>query len=234
MLFLIQGQCLANSSDLPINAGDLSSIGANFRTPAAEFALSVWKLQIPGPLEVFDLKNYASNFFYLNADNQMCFWVDCTATGHTKNSEYVRSELRHVANWDINSDHTMSATLKVISHADPSKVTVLQIHGITAGGGNAPPLLRIALNDGNLYAFIKTDNSGNRTDRILLVPAINEDVFTCTVKVEDKNLIISVNGVEKVNRSLDFWEYKNYFKAGCYPQSHSGTVNVVFSKLSVN
>jgi len=43
----------------------------------------------------------------------------------------------------------------VDSHADPDKVTVLQIHGITDQGDNAPPLLRVAVDNGDVYAHIK-------------------------------------------------------------------------------
>ena len=164
----------------------------------------------------------------------MCFWVDCSEQGHTANSEYVRSELRHLSNWGISSTQTMSATLKVNSKAEPDKVTVMQIHGITSSGGNAPPLLRIALNSGTLYAYIKTDNSGNHADCVPLASGLSGKEFSCMIKVDNARLIINVNGSEKFTRNLSFWKYDNYFKAGCYPQSHSGTVIVSFSSLSVN
>jgi hypothetical protein len=214
-----------------VNQNDAST--RKYIAPSTKFDLSGWKLQIPGPKDITSINGYASKYFYLNSSNQICFWVDSTEKGHTANSEYVRSELRHLSNWSINSAQTMSATLKVNSAAVPDKVTVLQIHGITSTGDNAPPLLRIALNSGTLYAFIKTDNSGNNTDSIVLASGIGDQEFSCTIKVENQRLIIIVNGAEKLKRSLSFWKYANYFKAGCYPQSHNGTITVTFGSLSV-
>lgn len=39
---------------------------------------------------------------------------------------------------------TLAATLQVNSNAILDKVTILQVHGITGDGSNAPPLLRVA------------------------------------------------------------------------------------------
>lgn len=107
----------------------------------------------------------------------------------------------------------------------------MQIHGITDSNENAPPLLRIALNNGNLYAFLEIDNIGNKTESVLLNKGINERKFTCSITVKDKHIIIAVNGKEKLNRDISFWKYKNYFKAGCYPKSHNGTVLVMLNDL---
>lgn len=207
-----------------------------WNAPDTRFDLREWKLQIPGPKEVKNLGGYASKYFYLNWAGQMCFWVNCAESGHTANSDYVRSELRHLANWYVNdaAPKQLSATVSVNSNANPNKVTVLQIHGITDDGDNAPPLLRVALNHGSLYAWIKTDNSGRNTDSIVLNSDLGAKQFSCAIAVRKQRLIISTNGIEKVNRDISFWQYANYFKAGCYPQSHDGTVTVMFSNLSVN
>jgi hypothetical protein len=37
-----------------------------------------------------------------------------------------------------------------------------------------------------------------------------------------------------VRRSLGFWKYLNYFKAGCYPQATQGVAHVVFRHLAVH
>ena len=42
-------------------------------TPSTVFDLQQWKLQIPGPKEIKDLKNYSSEYFYLNKAKEMCF-----------------------------------------------------------------------------------------------------------------------------------------------------------------
>jgi hypothetical protein len=216
-----------------------------YTAPGTHFNLEGWKLQIPGPKEVTipDLDMYASEYFFLNSAKQMCFWIDCADTRHTPNSEYVRSELRHLKNWHINDTAQLSAKIKVDSKANPNKVTVLQIHGIKDGvkdsEDNAPPLLRIALNDGSLRAIIKIDNSFGDEDphsvENIELGSLdsNSGEINCAIEVHKEHLIISTDGVEKLNRDLSFWKYKNYFKAGCYPQSHHGTVTVMFSKLSV-
>jgi hypothetical protein len=199
--------------------------------PSSPIDLSVWKLQIPGPKEIKDLKNYSSDHFERTLQGWIIFHLDCAEKGHTPNTHYVRSELRHLPNWDTNSIHILSGIINVDSTANPDKVTVLQIHGITDAGDNAPPLLRIAVDNGDIYAHIKRDNSGDTTDHIKMLPSIGKKDFECTVKIENKHMIISVNGVEKVNKDLSFWKYPNYFKAGCYPQALKGKVHVTFKAL---
>ena len=46
-----------------------------------------------------------------------------------------------------------------------------------------------------------------------------------------QRLVILVNGEEKLNRTLAYWKFFNYFKAGCYPQATTGTADVFFRKL---
>lgn len=204
--------------------------------PSTRFNLTGWKLQIPGPQEIINLQGYASPYFYLNSSNQMCFWVDCTETGYTANADYVRSELRHLTLWKVTDSlsKTLSATLKINANASPNQVTVMQIHGISSDGSNVPPLLRIAFKDQALVAFIKTDSSGTNTESIVLEPNLGTKTFSCVVKVQNKRLVILLNGSQKVARNVSFWPYDNYFKAGCYPQANLGTATVLFSKLSVN
>lgn len=204
--------------------------------PAAHFDLNQWKLQIPGPKDVTELADYTSQFFYLNDRKQMCFWVDCAAEGTTENSNYVRSELRHLPNWRIADDgtRTLSATMRVDSRADPDKVTVMQIHGTSEDGDNVPPLLRIALNGGTLSAFLKATTDSKSTDSTVLLPLVGLDPFTCTLTVKQRVLTISANNVDVLSQDISYWPYLNYFKAGCYPQSHRGTVNVYFDALNVS
>jgi len=205
------------------------------KTPDSAFDLSGWKLQIPGPKEIKDLRTYTSKYFYLNAQNQLCFTVDCAETGSTPNSSFVRSELRHLAQWNVldSSAKTLSATLNVASAADPDKVTVMQIHGITADGGPIPPLLRIALNRGALYAFIKKNSAGNETASTLLAADVGARQFTCAITVQSGRIAIAVNGTQLMSQDVSFWPYGNYFKTGCYPQAQRGIVTVALSELMV-
>lgn len=203
------------------------------KAPSEKFDLTGWKLQIPGPKDIKNLEGYASKYFYLNDQNEMTFWLNTAETGATPNSSYVRSELRHLDEWTVDKNQTLSATLKLHSKANPNRVTVLQIHGIADDGGNAPPLLRMAVEDDCLYAVIKLDRTGFNAERVELLENVGEKEFSCDIQLLNKRMIIRVNGVEKFNRSMEYWQWKNYFKAGCYPQAHEGIVILEFKKLEV-
>jgi hypothetical protein len=195
------------------------------------FSLNGWKLQIPGPKDIYALYAYASQYFYLNKQGEMVFSLDSSEKGSTKNSVFVRSELRHLSNWYINRNCSLIATLRVESNLSPDKVTVLKIHGYVEKGIYAPTLVRIALNDGDLYAYLNKSNHPKDTKRFLLLPDIENNTFRCVVSVINKKLIIKVNEKERFRHNISYWKYKNYFKAGCYPQAHKGKVKVFFSEL---
>jgi hypothetical protein len=202
--------------------------------PSTVFDLEQWKLQIPGPKEIKDLKDYSSEYFHLNAAKKMCFHLDAAEKGTTAHTHYVRSELRHLPNWEVNDTHTISAEVRVISRLKPDKVTVLQIHGMAEHGANAPPLLRIAVNNGDLVAVIKTTNDGDKNETVVLTKGLGSSSVKVEVSVKSKQLKITVNDQVRVNRSLSFWKFLNYWKAGCYPQAAIGTVDVMFRKLTAN
>ena len=200
--------------------------------PSTLFDLHQWKLQIPGPKEIKSLQGYTSDYFHLNAQKELCFKLDAAEKGTTPNTHFVRSELRHLPVWKSSETHSMSAEVRVISHLKPDKVTVLQIHGITEDNDDAPPLLRIAMQKGDLVAVIKTSPDGDKNDTIILKKGLRESFVKVDVSVHTGQLKIAVDHEEKVNRSLSFWAFPNYFKAGCYPQAKEGTVEVIFRKLS--
>ena len=200
--------------------------------PAGAFDLRKWKLQIPGPKEIKLLQNYSSDYFHLNAKREMCFQLDAAEKGTTENAHYVRSELRHMLDWGTGEAHSMSGEFRVISSLSPDKVTALQIHGITEQGGDAPPLLRIAVTNGDLVAFVKTDNDGEQTENVPLKKQVKDGWVKVDVVVKNRQLKISVDHQVKFQRSLAFWKFKNYFKAGCYPQATEGKAEVFFRKLS--
>ena len=112
-LFLLTGKALSSDNGIPASA----------------FNLHGWKLQIPGPKECKDISKYSSDYFHLNKNKEMCFKLDAAEEGATPNAHYVRSELRHLPNWKVSEDRALSGEIRVISHLDPDKVTVLQIHG---------------------------------------------------------------------------------------------------------
>lgn len=200
--------------------------------PDTAFDLSKWKLQIPGPKEVKALKGYSSSYFFLNAEKEMCFHLDASEKGTTPNTHFVRSELRHAVNWKTGETHRLSGEFRIVSKLMPDKVTALQIHGITEDGGNVPPLLRIAVNNGNLVAAIKVDNEGAKTETVVLKRQVGTRYVKVDITVKGEQLTIAADGETKLARSLAFWKHLNYFKAGGYPQTTEGTVDVYFRKLT--
>ena len=151
-------------------------------------------------------------------------------------AKYVRSELRHLPNWRVDESHTLSAEVRAASSLKPDKVTVVQIHGMTEDKKDAPPLLRIALQGGDLHAMIKTTNLNEKNspeEKILLCGGLGGAFVKIDVRVEGGELFISIDGTEKVRRDLGFWKFLNYFKAGCYPQATEGVADVVFCQLTV-
>ena len=206
---------------------------AHLGIPASAFNLKGWKLQIPGPKEFKDITHYSSDYFFLNKDKEMCFKLDAGEKGATQNAKFVRSELRHLQNWKVGEDRVLAGEVRVTSHLEPDKVTVLQIHGIMDNGSDAPPLLRIAVQHGDLYALLKTENDGEKTESIVLKKGVGTGFFKVEVSVKHAQLKITVDGQVKLDRSLAYWKFSNYFKAGCYPQATKGTAEVFFRSLSV-
>ena len=207
------------------------------QAPSTAFDLSEWKITLPGPKEIKDLEGYSSDYFYLNAEKEMCFQLDASEKGTTPNAKYVRSELRHLPNWRADESRALSAEVRAASSLDPDKVTVVQIHGITEDKKDAPPLLRIALQGGDLWALLKTTSRNEKNspeEKILLRGALGESLVKIDVRVEGGELSIAVDGEEKVRRNLGFWKFLNYFKAGCYPQATQGVAHVVFRHLAVH
>ena len=201
--------------------------------PSKAFDLASWKLQIPGPKEVKDLREYSSDYFYLNDEHNMCFKLNAAEKGPTQNTKYVRSELRHLLDWKLEDKHAIEGEFRVISHLTPDKVTALQIHGITEQGENAPPFLRIAINHGDLYAILKSANAGDKTESDLLKRGVGSSFVKVGVQITGGQLIVTVDGQEKLKKDVTYWKFSNYFKAGCYPQATEGTVLVEFRKLKV-
>jgi len=207
-------------------------LGDSTEAASKYFDFKGWKLQIPGPLDVKDLNNYTNSHFYLAADTTLCFNLDAAEQGHTANTHYVRSELRHELNWATNTKHEISARVKVTTNQKDYQVTVVQIHGITEDNENAPPLLRVAMFNGDVYAYLKSDALGQKTEKILLLNGIDNKYFDVTVKMENWNLKILVNGRECLRKPLYYWNFKNYFKLGCYPQGVEGLFKIYFKSFS--
>ena len=203
--------------------------------------LKHWKLQFRGPTDVASamlVKGFSNQYFHFDPTSKLLtFQVDASESGSTQHSHFVRSELREqmqegtdAKNWSVQSGtHVLYARLKLAATTlDPDKVTVLQIHGYP---NTAPPLMRITFENGDLYVHCKSDNTGVNETKTLL--GKYSGFIDLEVRVENKHLFINVNGEQKADKNVDFWNWDNYFKAGAYPQAHLGSVTVQFTKLSV-
>ena len=206
---------------------------ANNNVPAKLFDLSKWKLQIPGPREVKNLNDYSSDYFSLTSENDLHFHLDSSEKGTTPHAHFVRSELRHLVIWKTEESRYLAGEFKIVSKVNPDKMTFMQIHGILENGKDAPPLLRIAINNGDLIAALKSDSEGKKTDMIILKPLVKLDYIKVEIRLKNKELKIFVDDQLKLNRNLNFWNYLNYFKVGCYPQATSGVVDVFLRNLKV-
>ncbi|MBX9758660.1 MAG: polysaccharide lyase family 7 protein [Beijerinckiaceae bacterium] len=203
-------------------------------TPGERFALSGWKLQLPGPREITALAGFESRDFRLDDEGRLVFAVDAAETGSTPNSQFVRSELRHMAEWPVTVPLArLSARFAMIANPAPPKVTVMQVHGVGPGGSNMPPLLRIAVNGGDLRAFIKRDANGRDTESVLLLRGLNAGETDVEIVMAAGRLRIAAAGAPAVERDVRFWPARNYFKLGCYPQAHRGDASVAFARFDV-
>ena len=66
-----------------------------------------------------------------------------------------------------------------------------------------------------------------------LKKGVGANWFKVEIAVKNRSLVITVDGQQKLTHSLAYWNYPNYFKAGCYPQATQGTAEIFFRKLSV-
>jgi len=214
----------------------LSTSDACAQAPSTTFNLRDWKITLPGPQEIKDLEGYSSDYFYLNSEKEMCFHLDASEKGTTSTAKYVRAELRHLPNWKADESHALSVEVRAASSLKPDKVTVVQIHGITENKRDAPPLLRIARQNGDLFAMIKTTSRNEKNspeEKILLREGMGGSFVKIDVRVEDGQLSIAIDDKKMLRRDLGFWKFLNYFKAGCYPQATEGVADVAFRRLSV-
>lgn len=214
-------------------AVSLSSM-QDYIPPSAKFNLTNWKLQIPGPVEIKDLKGYASPYFYLTPEGFMHFHLDASEKGTTPNATHVRDELRNLQNWKIIENHQLSTIIRVKCSISDFNVTIIQIKCVTDNNDNVPPFLRVAVEGKNLYAHLKENVNNNKGTKILLKSDVNDMFLSINVKVKDKKLIIAVDDSEVLSRDVSYWVLNNHFKMGCYPQQSEGVFDIDVKNIVVN
>ena len=209
-----------------------SSHSQIYIAPSTKFDLKNWKLQIPGPLEIKDLENYGSPYFYLTPENFMHFHLDASEKGTTPNASTVRDELRNLQNWNINEDHELSTIIRLKCNRTDCKATIIQIKSLTADNESAPPFLRIAVEGQNLYAHLK-ENIHHKTTGFLLKTGVINKFLSINVKVKNFRLIIIVDDEELLSKDVNYWVLNNHFKMGCYPQQTEGIFDIDVKELIV-
>ena len=177
---------------------------------------SKFKLQQPDGETINDLKDYDSEYFYLNDKDITIFY--CPTQGKTtSNAKYTRSELREVNEWKPPMGvHNLTTHLKVPVENTTDQVIVSQIHNTNAPVGS--PLLLIRWENGTLKFHYKKDKDGNRGDS-QIIGKPDHKWFDLSLNVDNGLLKVSIDGEIKINMDISYWDYNCYFKMGAYTQS---------------
>ncbi|UXP32492.1 RICIN domain-containing protein [Reichenbachiella agarivorans] len=220
-LFESVNEDTANGSVSYSNPGDI---------PKFKDALSKAKLQLPTSTTVATaaqlLAGYSSSYFQVANNEDIAFYQ----TGASK-----RTELRFENNFVVTSgSRTAHANLKFGTQVG-EEATFLQIHDdANAGNGPNKPLLRIyrSLSSGHIHAAVKTDDGGDATTHYDCGSAPT-GYFDCDITLSGGTMTIKINGVTKVTKSVTYWDYPSYWKAGVYNQYAGGTTTY-FNELTWN
>ncbi|TVY07500.1 polysaccharide lyase family 7 protein [Paenibacillus cremeus] len=227
-----------NEVGASVNSAQVSAIAVV--PPGGNFDLSHWKLTLPdqGASEISAAQlqaGYSGPYFYTDPqDGAMTFWAPVNG-GTTSGSSYPRSELREMinptddnVNWSWLGNHTMTATERVTVVPSTGKVIALQIHGVTASGGSASPLVKMQY-DSNKHAvdfLVKALAAGGSDIHYVFNGIQVGDSYSAQIQVVNGVLYMTVNGV---TQSHDFiaadpnWkDVLFYFKAGAYTQDNVG------------
>lgn len=203
---------------------------APYEIPRFQDFMSGCKLQAPNSgtaaTQSEIINGYTDNNFYVAEGDKVAF----NQRGASK-----RTELRHLTNWDLTQgDRSLHGRIKVVQQTC-DQVTLMQIHDdANAGSGPNKPLLRIYKHQtknpvNHLWAAIKTDAGGQNTTHVDLGLAPT-GYFNCDIKLVGGNMIIDVDGVEKVNMNVSYWDWPSYWKAGVYLQDN-GEATAYFDEL---
>lgn len=220
--------------------------------PGGNFDLSVWELQLPigspgSPTTIPPSQLEGSNgytnpaYFWTDTnDGSMTFW-DPESGVTTPNSNFARTELREMnpdgsaADWSLSGTSTLSADLRVVSVT--SHVCVGQIH-LGTGGSSTKPLLELYYYDnGNIVLGLENSPSGGQTTHTLTNVPLGTR-WSYVIAIAGGRIQITVNGnTTTYPIASGFDAYHQYFKAGDYNQSSSGSTTngakVKFYSLTV-
>jgi len=203
--------------------------------PGQNFDLSQFVLQLPvasgtSVLQIKDLANYSSEYFYTEPDGAMSFW--CPVTGaHTPNTHYPRTELREVApggDWSITGTHTLKATFKMIKNPPSGGTIIGQIHGNATDGTGE--VLKLEWTTANaIIASVEKDTAPAQQVNLALGSYALGALITYVIRLENRLLTVTITdakGSKSVSSSYAAASWQNdkyYFKLGDYVQADTGT-----------
>ena len=187
---------------------------------------------------------FSNAYFYTGADGAMVCWAPVTG-GTTSASDFPRCELReklnptdNSINWLAFGTHVLDARCRVTQLPSTKRVVIGQIHSYL---GDAPPLLLLVFNDGNIEGQVKlVSTSSNNVTYALGPVALGKDI-QYQIQMRDGVVSMTVNGT---TRTVDVfatdpaWKTQTYyFKAGAYCLDNEGVstegAKVRFFRLNV-
>lgn len=201
--------------------------------PGARFDLSDYKLQLPVKrrdsvveLGQPELARYASDYFYLDADQGTMVFACPDNGASTRGSHYPRSELRSLREWTFDGQHSLSARLAVLREPGSGDIIVGQIHG----DGKGSEALKIRWVRGDIVVGVKSTRDSRELRRTLVKGVALGQFFDYAIEQQGREVRVSVNGQSASFSYDDSWNGSSvYFKAGNYLQDNSGagTLGVV-------
>src|SRR5262245_31206162 len=205
--------------------------------PGSNFDLSHWKLTLPDTnatvISAADLSaGFTNKYFHTGADGSMLFLVPVTG-GTTSGSDFPRSELREVldpldnrVDWPPYGRHVLTAQCRVLQVPSSKRVVIGQIHSYL---GDAPPMMKLAFNSGQVEALVRLNASSSVDTHFPLTSVGLSNVINYQIILTDGLLEVTVNGATQSVNMLEAdpaWKYQiYYFKAGAYCQDNDGTTS---------
>ncbi|SFV62439.1 Alginate lyase precursor [hydrothermal vent metagenome] len=199
------------------------------------------KLQYPNgevaiPYNGFTEDTFRDNF-YINVEGDLVMSLNKTKEyGHN----VLRNELREgPVEWGTNDPlgATLKGKVRLFYSETISNYTWVQIH---AAKPFSWPLLRLTTihHKDDLYDHIwLVYMVGGEVDserRWIDMGKRPKETFDFEVSVYRNRMVVTINGVEKFNKDVSYWEpYQNYYKAGIYftKKDEIGTGMVIFTEL---
>ena len=204
----------------------MSAFSATYKAPSEKYDFSSWKYETPKGSDIKNLSNYKNKYFNLGEEGDIVFAINPKTDGVDRN----KNLLRNSNTWYVDYDHTLSLSMRIEVSVGSYEMNVAEIIGIDDSNKDVAPLVKIVAKDNNLYASVKNLKGTNEYTQIK--EEIGQKYFTLKLKIEDKKVIVYVDGKEVLEKDVSFWEHKNSFRFGAYPQTNYGQYKVYVNSFS--